>query len=51
MVRLDLGFALDTVFAGTFFYCVLQASRKENLRAGPAVSPLVQASISRVLRS
>ena len=50
MVRIHLWFALDTVFTGTFFYCVLQAPR-ENFLAGPAITALLLVSIRLVLVS
>ena len=51
MVRIDLRFAPDTVFARTFFYCVPQASRKKSFSHDGAVIANIQVCISILLEN
>ena len=51
MVRIDLQFAPDTVFAHTFFYCVPQASGKKRFSHDTAVIANIQVCISILLEN
>lgn len=51
MVRIDLRFAPDTVFARTFFYCVPQASRKKRFSHDGAVIAKIQVCVSILLEN